>query len=242
MFDRPRLLLAAAATAGLLSTAPMTPASAQPVPPPVVDEVMLSLSAEAWVTTRTAEVTIGVDAVLTDGDIAGLRAEVLGTLAGLTGADTDWRITRFDRSMDSSGLERLRVAAQARLPDTALDGLAEALDGHSRAGLQYALGGVAFSPSLAEREAARAELRASLYADIAAELARLNAAFPDRTYRVGRIDFTGGFMPAPPPMMRAEAMALASDAAGRTAPVAVADRMRMTVGVVFSAFPDPAGE
>lgn len=242
MFDRPRLLLTAALTAGLLSTAPLAPAAAQSAPPPVVDEVMLSLSAESWVTTQTAEVTIGVDAVLTDGDIAGLRTEVLSTLAGLTGTDADWRITRFDRSMDSSGLERLRVAAQARLPDTALDGLAEALDDRSRAGLQYTLSGVAFSPSLAEREAARADLRATLYADIAAELVRLNAAFPDRTYRVGRIDFTGGFMPAPPPMMRAEAMTLASDAAGRGAPVAVADRMRMTVGVVFSAFADPAGE
>lgn len=235
----PRRLIATILAAATLVLAPVSGAVAQMGPPPVLDEVALSLSAEAWVTTETAEVTIGVDAVLTDGDIAGLRGEVLATLASLTEPEADWRITRFDRSLDSSGLERLRVTAQARLPDTALDGLADAVDAASRAGLRYAIQGIAFTPSLAEREAARANLRATLYADVAAELERLNTAFPDRAYRVGRIDFSGPGMPVPAPMMlRAEALTVAADSGRRATPVAVADRMQMTISVVFSAFAD----
>lgn len=206
-----RSLFLAAAFAGAAASA-----AAQTLPPEP-DTIALSLSAEDWVETKTAKVTARVDATLA-GDKAGdARGEALEALAGAA-EDAQWRITGFNRSQDASGLERFSITAETRLPEAQLSGLAERAERRSRPGLKARILNVDFTPTRAEREAKLAELRAKIYADVAAELARVNAAYPDRDYRVR--DLSVGLTGAPPVPQPRRARAMSADAMMATAEAA----------------------
>jgi hypothetical protein len=177
----------------------IAPATAQPiVPPRQDDEVTLTLRAEAYVETVTASVTVAFDTALEGAGMATMRDTLNKILAGLA-ADSSWRFTRFDRVVDPAGLERWRVAAEARLPESALAGLADKAKAASRPGIQVHLDSVDFSPTLAERETGYASLRAELYRQAEGELARLKSAVADRPYRIKRVSFQeDGSVPQPP--------------------------------------------
>lgn len=185
-------------------------ADAQPLRPD--DQVTLTLSVERWVETDTPRVTITLNAAQAAADGTSVRAEMMRRLDGLGDSATPWRITDFSENRDSAGLTRWFARAEARLPAEALDGLADRVDAAGEAGLQLVLQAIDFTPTLAELEAARADLRAALYGDVAAEVAALRTVFPDRPFRVGRIDFTGQAGPPPAPMMAMEARGIAMTA------------------------------
>ena len=93
-----------------------------------------------------------------------------------------------------------------------------------------------YTPTRDEREATLAALRSALYARIAVETAALNAAFPDRTFRVRMIQLLpeGGPVMRPQMLMRSEAMA--SDAAApKAAGLAGAEKAILTASVVLAA-------
>lgn len=207
------------------------PARAQPYP--IMDQVVLRLSAEGWVESDTARVSVGIDAALPGAEAASVRDDMNAALDRLA-ADAAWRFVRFDRFRDDSGLERWTATAEARLAETALDGLAARAEQASRPGLQLRVQDVDFSPTLAEIEAVQARLRSEIYARAGEELQRLNAAFPDQGYRVATIDFVN---PTAMPMMdygRAAAMPPAP-MAGKAGPVAVSEKLTLNAQVVLQA-------
>ncbi len=232
-----RTLPAVAAIAALLATA--SPALAQTiVPPPVIeDQVTLSLTVEDWVRSETAKVSLVVDAAGQGAEAATLRQELVKVARGIA-EKAEWRIVALDRQPDSAGLDRWRAVLEARLPEALLANLGERAKKASRPGLQVQVGGVAFDPTLAEIEAARGELRARIYGQVNAELERLKQAFPDRGYRVGRVDFGEEFVPVPEPKYARTMMA---EAAGAPMPVepGVQDRLRLSARVTLSSFAVP---
>lgn len=228
-----RTLLPLALVAGLTVS---VPALAQMVPPPpVLDTVSLALSAEDWVKSETALVTLVVDAAGNGADAGTLRGDLV-KVAGSVADKADWRIVRLDRVPDQAGLDRWQAELQARLPEAQLSNLAERTKKASRPGLQVQVGAVAFDPTLAEMEAARGALRDQLYRRVNAELAKLKTAFPDRDFRVGGIDFTEYEVPQllPTPMMRATAVGkFVKEEAVQTG---VQEKLRITARVILSAF------
>ncbi|MDJ0894931.1 MAG: hypothetical protein QNJ92_07285 [Alphaproteobacteria bacterium] len=202
------------------------------------DTVILQLATEGWVETETARVTASIDAALDAGDLAAARAQVMEILTQLSG-DGEWRVTRFDRRRDAAGLERWRVDAEARLPEQALNGLYDRAKKLSQPGRQVRVSGIQFTPTLAEREAVMAKLRAEIYRQAGRELEAMQAAFPDRAYRIGSIEFQFNGI-APPRRARAMAEvqtlgAAPGDAAGGGAPLAVAQQVRLAATVILSA-------
>jgi hypothetical protein len=125
--------------------------------------VVMTLSAEGWVETKTAQVTAIADVAIAAENRATVRERVSDALKKLA-PDSEWRISRFDRSQDAAGLERWRAVAEARLPEAALGGLDERARGLSQPGMQVRVQAVQFVPTLAEREAVRGSLRATIYA------------------------------------------------------------------------------
>jgi hypothetical protein len=220
------------------------PAFAQSAPvvvgrAPVSDNVTLNLSVEEWVKTETARVTLVVDAASNGAENSGtLRADILKAVAGVADK-AEWRITRMDQQSDSAGLERWQAELEARLPESQLAALADRTKKASRPGLQVRVGEVAFEPTLAETEAARAKLREQIYAKVNDEVKRLKAAFPGRDYRVGQINFaertdvmvTGSR--AKREMMVAAAPMAADVMAG------VQDKMVVTANITLSSFATP---
>ncbi len=226
----------AAVLALLLAAAAPAPARAQLPMPPVADQIVLQLAAEQWVETATAEVTVSIEAALGGADAARTRSAMRDALVSLA-PEADWRFLRFDRSVDASGLERWSAAARARLPEDALDGLVDRAAAESVPGLQLELAGIDFTPTLAEIEAARGELRTRLYRQAEAELERLAEVFPDRGFRLARVEFGAGAPPQPVPRaFRADAAEAASAA---PAPVAVSRQLRLEARVILSELVPP---
>ncbi|MEO3432401.1 hypothetical protein [Inquilinus sp. CAU 1745] len=217
-----------------LAAAPAAAFESRPVP--IMDQVVLSLSAEDWVEAEKARVIVAVDAALPGSDAASVRTEMLAALDQLA-ADAEWRFLSFDRFQDESGLERWRARAEARLPETALGGIADRAEDASRPGLQVRVENTDFSPTLAEIEAVEADLRTELYERASEELDRLNQVFPDRDYRVASIDFLNqGYHPM---MDRRQPMMAASRAEMAPAPepygggLSVSQKLTLTAQIVL---------
>ncbi|TWB22737.1 putative secreted protein [Nitrospirillum amazonense] len=227
-------LIATASLAALPLAA--APATAQVMAAqPVQDQVTLTLTAEDWVKTDTARVSLTVDAG--GGNAGSARADVLKAAQAVSDKG-EWRVVSFDRQQDAAGLDHWRAALEARLPEAQLGGLADRARQASRAGLQIRVEGVDFTPTLAEQEAVRTRLREALYRRVTEEMKGLNAAFPGRDFRVGRVDFnapvmSGGMAP------RAPMMAMAKTADGALAEgggLDVAQKATQTARVTFSAY------
>lgn len=236
-----RSLLAIALPVALMVAAmPITPALAQASDyPPVMDDITLSLAQEGWVETNTARVVIRLEAAGEGADAAAMRNDFQAVLAQLD-ADADWRFLSYDRRRDDTGLERWTARAEARLPETGLDGLSDEADEASRPGLAVRVETTDFSPTLADREAAIATLRQDIYERAVDELAQLDATFPDRQFRLAGIDFEFGDH-RPAMMERAAQPMQAMDSGGGqpdSPSVAVAERIEVRARVRLSAFAD----
>ena len=78
-----------------------------------MDKVLFQISARQWVSTQSALLTVNINATLNNADLVKARADIMNNLNTI--ATGEWQLTQFDRSQDSSGLEKLYVAAQARI-------------------------------------------------------------------------------------------------------------------------------
>jgi len=220
------------------------PAPAQVPPPRPDDEISLTLRAEGFVETGTARVSVAFDTALEGAGLAAMRDRLKEVLESLA-SGAEWRFTRFDRVVDPAGLERWRVEAEARLPETALAGLADKAQQASKPGIQARLAAIDFTPTLEERQAGYAKLRAQLYGEAEAELARLKSAIPDRPYRIKRVNFQeDGQPPRPIPLaaqMRAEPQAaqMAQAPQAFAAEPSVARHIALTALVTLAAAAGP---
>ncbi len=173
------------------------------------DEIVLQLSAEEWVETKTVRVVAAADVAIAGENRASVRDRMLDALKKLS-PEADWRLSQFARSQDSAGLERWRVTAEARLPEKSLGGLDDRAKSLSQPGLQLRIAATQFLPTLAEREATLAKLRATLYAQAKAEAEQAAKTWPDRAYRVARVDFQQIGMPMARMVAQQEAMPMAA--------------------------------
>ena len=164
------------------------------------DDIILEMEESLWVKAEKAKVIVSIDAAMASEEAKNLRQDVNKSLAGLS-KEVDWKLTGFSRRADNTGLERWHVTAEGRLDDAQLAGLESRAKKVSRAGLQVNVAQVNFTPSPAEIEAARKELRKALYKRVTEEIAMIEAVIPTRKFEVGRIDFTNGVMPVPQPRM-----------------------------------------
>lgn len=224
------------ALALLTASAIALPAAAQPVMPiQQRDEIVLNLSAEGWVETKTARVVAVADVAIAAETRSAVRNRMIDALKKLS-PEADWRISQFTRNQDPAGLERWRVTAEARLPEAALGGLDERAKQQSQPGLQLRIQAIQFTPTLEEREATLADLRDQIYEQAKAEADRVAKLWPERNFRVARIEI-GGPVSRPMPRMAQEfnsvQAAAPADAGGGDA-VSVAQKLTLQATVTLS--------
>ena len=198
--------------------------------PPPLDRILFQVTAEQWVETKSAVVNVSIDATLGKEDLTKARSTILNKLNKISDKG-DWHITRFNRSQDSSGLERLSVSAEARLPGSTLATLRAQAKSVSKPGETYSITNINFTPSLAEYETIRASVRKNLYKKINDELARVNQTYPTQKFKVHGVNLIKGV----PPLARTDRnrpMALLSVAAV-AAPITVSNKVTMTATVVL---------
>ncbi|MDE1901173.1 MAG: hypothetical protein KGI37_05960 [Alphaproteobacteria bacterium] len=225
--------------AALLMLATPAAAQADGMCPPPDDTVSMTLNAEDWVTSKTAHVTLNVEAAVNAATAGAMRADM--TNAVNTIAKGDWRLIGFSRSEDQTGMDRWSARFDARLPESALGNLSDAAKKASKAGMQITVGDIDFAPTLDETETARAALRAQLYKNVLDQLAALNAALPGRAYHIARIIFAGADAPAPRMMRRPMMMAMAAVAPAAGTPdqadLQPSEKLAMTADVTYAAAP-----
>lgn len=223
------------------------PSAAKADMPRPDDAVIFDLSAEDWVTTKTARVDVSVEAAVTSSNAGKMRADMLKAVGDV--AQADWKLTAFNRSQDQTGLERWSATFEARVPEAQLGGLNDNAKKASKAGMQLTVSETDFTPTLEEVQAAQSQLRAKIVKDANDQLATLNAELPGRGYRVGMINFTGENMtPMFHPMMAPRGMnkamvAMASPPmppesdAQQPPEMEVANKITVTARVMLSASP-----
>lgn len=210
--------------------AEMLPFSA---PPARLNKVTFQMTAEQWVTTKTAKITIGVDATLNENQLSKVRTDIL-TKLGKLAPGAEWHITIFDRSQDNSGLEKLHIEAQARVAEAGLSDLRAQAKTMSKPGETYTVLNVEYIPTISEIEATEAALRAKVYESAKNELATINKVYPEQKYYLHSVDFSGA-TPPPQPLVASARMSLAKVATTVASPVLViSNNVVVTANVVLA--------
>lgn len=156
----------------------------------VLDTVGFQIASKQWVTTQTAVLTVNINATLNNADLVKARSDIMERLGKI--AKGEWHLIQFDRSQDSSGLEKLYVQAQARVPQSVLTNVYQNAKSVSKPGAHYEIGTIDFKPSLEEVQQVRVQLRERLYAQVNDELARINKVYSGQNYSLNNLVFNEG--------------------------------------------------
>jgi hypothetical protein len=220
-----------------LSLLIISPVWADGMSPGLLNSVSLRLSAEQYVTSKTALVSIGVNAGLTNSGLQSIQDDILKKLSGLSDKG-EWHITSFNRTLDQSGLEKVQIEAQARLPLSALPNLRDKAKTMSKPGETYTLDNVEFTPNTDELRDANTALRSQVYLQAKDEVDRLNKLYPDQKFYMHSIDFVNNIVAIPRPMpMNVMAMRAASPQEPENN-LAVGDKLILNAIVVLASTPD----
>ncbi len=178
----------------LMVVTPFTFAADVVIPPQLIlDKVFFQVSAKQWVTTQSALLGVNISVTLANADLVKARSDIMERLNKI--AKGDWHLLAFDRSQDSSGLEKLDVQAQARVDQTALTAIYQNAKSVSMPGAKYEVASVEFKPSLEETQVVLAKVRDQLYQQVNDEIARMNKAYPTQNYSVSNLVFVSGDNP-----------------------------------------------
>jgi hypothetical protein len=202
------------------------------------DQVILNLTTEGWVKTDTAKVSVFVDLVQQTETPEELKTRIDASLSSLA-KDTEWRFTSSNQRLDQTGLNRWYVTAEARVHESALSGIQDRAKTASSPGYKVGVSYVDFTPSLAEFEMLRSDLRSEIYEQAVAEANRLNKAIPGNAYHVKRVDFVQQQGPVPRmEAARAQTMMVksqgADSAAGGGAQLLVSVKQAVTAHVILA--------
>lgn len=193
----------------------------------VLDKVQFQLLAKQAVNTQSALLSVNINATLSNADVVKARADIMKNLNEI--AKGEWQITQFDRSQDSSGLEKLYISAQVRILQTNLPDIYKNAKAVSKPGTSYEVTAVEFKPSLEEIQQVKMQLRERLYGQINDEVGRLNKVYTNQNYSVNQVVFTEG--EAPMPLVQNQMKALAAAQPSSAPPLTVSNELIMGVQV-----------
>jgi hypothetical protein len=199
----------------------------------LLNKVTFPLKVQQWVTTKTAEVYVGVNASVTDAGIEKIQNQVLAQLQQLSNQG-EWHIISYTRQQDKSGLESIQISAMARLPQPELVNLRGKAKSMSRPGNTYTIDDVRFTPSDDEITQANVMMRGMIYQQAKSEIDALNKMYPEQKYYLYHIDFNA--QPIVMPMM--EMATARNQIAYAAAPLKVGNKMELYANVTVASMPD----
>jgi hypothetical protein len=196
-------------------------------------QVSLQLTAEEWVVTQTARVSIALDGLLNKKQLASAQEDFQTALKNIA-PEGNWHITEFSRTPSKTSLEQLHAVAEARLTDKALAGLRDRVHAQNSEGLTYTVQEIIYSPTTAEIAAAKAKLRAQIYDQAKAELDRFNSLYPKPGYNLYQINFVNPTV-QPGPMLLKMDVAASREAAN--SPMSLSQQLTQDALVIFAVPP-----
>jgi len=192
----------------------------------ILDTVVFQVAAKQWVGTQTALLTVSINATLTNADLIKARKDIIDKLVKI--APGEWHLTQFDRSQDNSGLEKLYVQAEARIPQSNLTSVYQNAKSVSLPGATYNIASMEFKPSLEEIQQVRSQLRERLYQQARDELQHLNKVYAGQNYSLNNLVFDEGMnVTASPKIATMNAIAMPESVAN----VTISNELMMTATV-----------
>lgn len=161
-----------------------------------LDQISFQVTARQWISTHTAVVKVNVNATLNNQNLVNARNNIMKNLSQIAGGE--WHLTAFNRSQDSSGLEKLNVIAEARIDQSKLTSIYQQAKTVSKPGANYKIVNIDFKPSLEEVQQARASLREKLYKKVDSEITSINKNYQNQNYSLYQLSFTDGNLPVEP--------------------------------------------
>ncbi|HTM63214.1 MAG TPA: hypothetical protein VL360_01785 [Gammaproteobacteria bacterium] len=201
----------------------------------LLDKVSFQLKADKWVTTKSADVYVSVNAAVADTGIEKVQNQVMNQLLQIS-SQGEWHIVSFVRQQDKSGLETIQITAEARLPQTELNGMRDKAKSISRPGTTFTIDNVAFTPSDDEIAQANVFLRGSIYQQAKAEIDAINKVYPDQKFYLYNIEFN--VPPVVMPMTMATARTLVVPSPSAAAPLNVGNKMELVANITIASMPD----
>ncbi|MEM6901647.1 MAG: hypothetical protein AAF556_00230 [Pseudomonadota bacterium] len=174
----------------LVSGLPLAANAAEPSSIKTGDTIALALKFEEWAEPKTALVTARIG-VVTQQNQAGLIQARMKAVSEQASNHAAWRLARLQPAAGARGAALWQGIMETRMTPNELGRMEAALRDYRNGGgdASFAIERIDFSPTLAEKQAVRATLRAQAYHQAARELQQLNSAFPDKRYRIASISF-----------------------------------------------------
>lgn len=152
------------------------------------DTIQMRMSEKTWVNSDKAKVTISVNTILHEANLADIKDKIQNRLARIYGKQ-DFNIVRFKRSETDAGLEKIQALAQGRLKEKQLTELRQQVKTLSESGFNMQVVNIQFKPALAEREASLNQLRQRIYKRVKQEIDQLQKTFSDGEFTIDSIRF-----------------------------------------------------
>lgn len=200
----------------------------------ILSKITYQPSVEGWVATDSVDVNVAINAALNNANVADKKESILNKLKGVA-KDAVWHLASFKQSQDSSGLTRLTILANARLPQSATTNLTGQLKKISQSGEQYSVAGMAFTPSNQEINAEKTKLRDQLYQKIVSEIKTLNKTYHQRYFPM-EVTFNDNSV-RPMPVMLYKAVTNNGVSRASALTPSVASRLMLTANVTLAAEP-----
>ncbi|MEE9451773.1 MAG: hypothetical protein V3V61_03340 [Gammaproteobacteria bacterium] len=206
-------------------------ANAEQASTELLDQVILQVTEEQWISTQTAEITVSIDVSLDEQDMSAARQKIMDNLNEV--GKGDWNVIQFDRREDTSGLQRLYLRAQARIDEPLLATAYSKVDDLSAPGTNYRVESINFSPGLIEIEQARSDLRMKIYAQANREIERLQKDFSPQKFSMHLVNFDVDMRVLP--MAKGSGAESMMMARVDQAPISVSNKLTMTATIILAA-------
>lgn len=145
-----------------------------------LDKIIFPLSAQQWLNTDTAVLSVNLNVTLNNSDIVQARKEIMANLSKICVGE--WHIMQFKRSQDNSGLEKLFVQARIRAAQNNLNAVFQHAKAVSKPGATYEIANIEFIPSFEDIQKLKAKLREIIYQQAQYELNKINQIYSTQKY------------------------------------------------------------
>ncbi|MFN3234066.1 MAG: hypothetical protein ACE365_01455 [Gammaproteobacteria bacterium] len=150
--------------------------------------ISMDLISQQWLKTKTAVITIKIDAAINNNKLSDLYDKVDESLKALI-PGASWNVTTFSRKTTTSGLDSVEATAETRIENQSVSGLQGKLKSMSQPGMNFTLEHVDYTPSIKELTQLKNNLRSDIYQQAIAQEKILNQTFSDAHYVIHRISF-----------------------------------------------------
>ncbi|MBP9726722.1 MAG: hypothetical protein KBD83_04580 [Gammaproteobacteria bacterium] len=198
------------------------------------NQISMQLQEEGWVTSKTALVTVNIQAATSKDSSSKLIAQVTNKLKSIVTDSTPWRLVDLSTEKNPAGLLAISAKMSSRLNNDQVAQLQGAIDTLNKAGEQYKIENIDYQPELAEIAAENTRLRSLIYSDVLEQQKAINTAFTGSGYQLQTLSFDEVYAAPSRPML---AYTANMDSARRTSSPAAApfsQQLTLNARVTFS--------